>query len=222
MTLITLIGPWQLALPVFCVALVALRSQIRPVGALMVAYGHPRPAAPGMATVKRHLWLHAGAMTVTLMLSSIGKPFELISGALFVIFVFRMSLIDRLAGWLPKEFTGCFLLAGLLVATGRGDLLLQALTSLGMLLAGVAIRIVGKHYTGREALGLGDVWLMAGLGAWLGFPLALFALLSGVVGFILWYTGTREMSHGGPLGPWLGYGALLAMSVSLSNPLLVW
>ncbi|NDL64281.1 prepilin peptidase [Acerihabitans arboris] len=222
MTLVTLIGPWQLALPVFYVALVVVRSQIRTVAALMVVYGHPRPAEPGMATVKRHTWLHAGAMTVTVMLSSAVQPFELMSAVLFVILIFRMSLIDRLAGWLPKEFTVYFLLAGLLVAIGKGDLLHPAFTSLGILLAGVAIRVGSKYYTGREALGLGDVWLMTGLGAWLGFSLALFALSSGVVGFALWYAGAREMSHGGPLGPWLGYSALLAMSVSLSNPLLVW
>ncbi len=221
MTLITLIGPWQLALPVFLTALVVLRSQIRPVAALMVVYGHPQPAKSGMATVKRHSWLHAGAMTLIVMLSSTGRPFEWVSGALFVIFVFRMSLIDRLAGWLPKEFTGCFLLAGLLVAIGRGDLLHPALTSLGLLLTGLAVRTGGGFYADREVLGLGDVWLMVGLGAWLDFPLALFALLSGVVGFILWHAGERA-SLGGPLGPWLGYGALLAMSVSIANPLLVW
>ena len=221
MTLITLIGPWQLALPVFLVALVVLRSQIRPVAALMVVYGHPQPATLGMATVKRHSWLHAGAMTLIVMLSSIDQPFECLSGALFVLFIFRMSLIDRLAGWLPKEFTGCFLLAGLLVATGTGELLQHALTTLGLLLTGLAVRAGGGFYADREVLGLGDVWLMAGIGAWLGFPLTAFALLAGCSGFILWHAGAHA-SLGGPLGPWLGYGALLAMMISLSHPLLVW
>jgi leader peptidase (prepilin peptidase)/N-methyltransferase len=48
-----------------------------------------------------------------------------------------------------------------------------------------AVAAVGKKAFGREALGFGDVWLLAGLGAWLGvkalLPLVLLASLQGTV-----------------------------------------
>ncbi|MNZ95721.1 hypothetical protein D3C78_1148860 [compost metagenome] len=87
---------------------------------------------------------------------------------------------------------------------------------------GWLIRGLGGRLARREVLGLGDVWLAAGLSAWLGSPLTLFTLMVGLVGFILWHAGSREPSRGGPLGPWLGYGALLCMALNVSDPLLMW
>lgn len=216
---LTLLGPWPLLLPLFCLALLIFRRDSVQVTRVMADYGHPASSAPKVTAVKRHIWLHAAALSVMLMLSSLSRPYTLMTAGLFVLFVFRMSLIDALTGWLPREFTWPFLLAGLCVAAGYHDLLSHAIASLSLLSFGLLVRKLGEHFAQREVLGLGDVWLAAGLGAWFGAPVSLFSLMGGLVGFTLWYAGSHE---GGPMGPWLGYSALLTMALNVSDPLLMW
>ncbi|AUH01895.1 prepilin peptidase [Prodigiosinella confusarubida] len=221
-TLLTLIGPWPLLLPLFCLALLIFRLETAQVTGVMTEYGHPASPDPEVQAVKQHIWLHAMALTVMVMLSSLSRPFELMTSGLFVLFIFRMSLIDTLTGWLPREFTWPFLIAGLCVAAEHHVLSSHAIMSLILLIAGLLVRKLGERFAHREVLGLGDVWLVAGLGAWFGSPLSLFSLMGGVMGFILWYAGSSTVSRGGPMGPWLGYSALLSMILSISDPILMW
>jgi len=223
-TVVTLVGPWPLALPLFCLALMLFNCETTVVARVMAEYGHHGLRMPDLATVKRQVWLHASALCVILMLSSLSKPFELITSGLFVLFIFRMSLIDTLTGWLPREFTWPFLAAGLCVATGKHVLISHATLSLILLGICWSLRRLGAYFAQREVFGMGDVWLVAGMGAWFGAPVSLLAVMGGLVGFILWYAGScsQEASRGGPLGPWLGYSALLAMVLNVSDPLLMW
>lgn len=222
MTTITLIGPWQLALPLFCLSLTIFRPQIFQVTAFMNAHGQPESVESMPASVKLHVWLHAVALTIIVMFSSVEKPFECAVGLLFTLYIFRLSLIDSLAGWLPREWTLALLAAGLSVAAVKGLLLINAGAAVGFLIAGFSLRVLGGYLARREVLGLGDIWLMAGLGAWFGFSLALSSLLLALTGFILWHSSHQQRSLGGPLGPWLGYSALISMAVTISDPLLMW
>lgn len=221
-TVLTIVGPWPLSLPLFCLALMSLRYETALVTVVMKEYGHQASPETDAWAIKQHIWLHAAALCGIVMLSSLSKPFELMTSVLFVLFIFRMSLIDALTGWLPRDFTWPFTAAGLCVAWANQCLLPHAFTSLILLSLGWLIRMLGERVARREVLGLGDVWLAAGLGAWFGSPLTLFSLMGGLVGFILWHAGSRDASRGGPLGPWLGYGALFCMALNVSDPLFMW
>ncbi|AMO79756.1 prepilin peptidase [Obesumbacterium proteus] len=221
-TVLTIVGPWPLSLPLFCLALLFLRSETAQVTDVMKDYGHQAFSESDVRAIKQHIWLHAIALCAIVMLSSLSKPFELMTSVLFVVFIFRMSLIDALTGWLPRDFTWPFTAAGFCVACVNECLPAHALTSLILFCIGWLISVLGERLAQREVLGLGDIWLAAGLGAWFGSPLTLFTLMVGLVGFIFWHAGSRETSRGGPLGPWLGYGALLSMALNVSDPLFMW
>jgi len=91
------------------------------------------------------------------------------------------------------------------------------------------VSVVGEKVFKKEALGFGDVWLLSGLGAWLGvralLPVVLLASLQGsVVGIALLLLGRSEPGpepahpaadedwvpprHAVPFGPFLALGAL--------------
>lgn len=218
MTTIALIGPWQLAFPLFCLALALFRLVNRQVATLLGSYGHLELTQSDNDTIKRHTWLHALAMTVFVMVSPQAKLFDIATGLLFFCFIFRLSMTDCLTGWLPQELTWSLLLAGLLTAAGHDALPVQAVMAFSLLIIFLAIRHLGGHYAHREVLGLGDVWLITGLGAWLDLSFILPTLLAGFSGFVLWHYRSR----GGPLGPWLGYSALLSITASVCAPLLIW
>lgn len=135
---------------------------------------------------------------------------------LFCVFVFRLTLTDQLTGYLPREMTVSFLVAGLLVAVAEGTLLRHAGAALALWSLMMAWRQAGHYLAGHETLGMGDVWLAGALGAWLGLLPALYVTASGTGGFFLWLMLSRRA--GGPVGPWLGYSALGAMLVLLYQP----
>ncbi|EPZ8126422.1 prepilin peptidase [Yersinia enterocolitica] len=222
MTIITLALPWLFVPPLFGLALWLLDPITRQV-ILFLNSHHSLPALkPQSATLLHYHWLHAAAMAVIAVAPFEGQVFSNMTSVLFVPFIYRLSLTDRLSGWLPQEFTWSCLAAGLLMVVGSGEFLSSAMTIIALLLLCGSVRIVSGHYAKRELLGLGDVWLIAALGAWLGWPLALFAIGVGLCGFILWHLMSGDVETGGPLGPWLGHTALLAMIVKVYDPLLMW
>lgn len=188
----------------------------------MSEFNHPTPVDRQSISVKLHVWLHAFALTIIIMLSSLKTPFDGVVALLFTFLIFRLTLIDSLAGWLPREWTWGLLTAGLLIAAVKETLLTNGITAAGFLLAGFSIRALGSFFARREVLGLGDIWLTAALSAWFGFSMTLSVLLVALTGFILFYASHEERSVGGPLGPWLGYSALISMAVTISDPLLMW
>lgn len=84
------------------------------------------------------------------------------------------------------------------------------------------IRIGGTLVFGREAMGLGDVHLMAGIGAVVGAPLVLIAFLTAPFLGILWAIILKILGKPNvlPYGPWLSVAAIL--SLLLGNHLLAW
>ncbi|MFV8797928.1 prepilin peptidase [Yersinia sp. LJYL362] len=222
MTIITLALPWLFVPPLFGLALWLLEPITRQVS-LFLNSNHSLPAQkPQPATLLHYHWLHAAAMTVIAVAPFEGRVFNNITSILFIPFIYRLSLTDRLSGWLPQGFTWSCLTAGLLTAVGSGELLSTTMTVIVLLLLCGSVRLVSGHCAKRELLGLGDVWLTAALGAWLGWSLALFAIGVGLCGFVLWHLMSGDVKAGGPLGPWMGHAALLAMIVKVYDPLLIW
>ncbi|MBM4112013.1 MAG: prepilin peptidase [Phycisphaerae bacterium] len=81
-----------------------------------------------------------------------------------------------------------------------------------------AIRILGSLSFGREAMGMGDVHLMAAVGATLGWVDPLVALVPGIVLALAWTMSARGVAilrgrspRELPLGPYLAIGTLLVV-----------
>jgi len=105
------------------------------------------------------------------------------AGALLGWTLLALLALDAEHFWLPDALTLPLLALGLLLGPGTiGERLLGAAIGGGGLLA---IALLYKALRGREGLGLGDVKLMAALGAWLSPvlipPLILLAALTGLL-----------------------------------------
>ncbi len=153
----------------------------------------------------------------------------------FVDVLLALSFIDLATWLLPHALTWPLLGAGL-VASALG---VSAAPSLASSAAGAAIGFgafaavawIGKRLARKEAMGLGDVWLLAGIGAWEGaralLPVVLLASIQGsVVGLALVAIGKAQPGPGPgaaadddddawvpprnavPFGPFLALGAL--------------
>lgn len=131
----------------------------------------------------------------------------------FVDVLIALAFIDLATWLLPNVLTRPLVVAGL-VAAALGAAPAASLRSsvLGAALgygAFAAVAWVGKILAKREAMGTGDVWLLAGLGAWLGVgalvPVVLLASLQGsAYGLLLIALGRAERGPqpvSGPSGP---------------------
>jgi leader peptidase (prepilin peptidase) / N-methyltransferase len=92
---------------------------------------------------------------------------------------------------------------------------------------GVLYAIAAAYYWARreEGLGMGDVKMLAMIGAFLGWQLTLVALImasfaGSVVGLLLIARGRGDMKYALPFGTFLAMGAALAAAVG--QPLLDW
>jgi leader peptidase (prepilin peptidase)/N-methyltransferase len=154
----------------------------------------------------------------------------------FVATLLALSFVDLATWLLPHALTWPLLGAGL-AASALG---LSAAPSLAASAAGAAIGFgafaavawLGKLAARKEAMGLGDVWLLAGIGAWQGalalLPVVLLASIQGsVVGLLLVAIGRAQPGpapgaappaddeegwvpprNAVPFGPFLALGAL--------------
>ncbi|UDJ86348.1 prepilin peptidase [Erwinia amylovora] len=216
MTLLTLSMPWPFLVVIFPLCLLAfflLAAQIPTLLASLDA-GH----LYHRSTVVRAVWLYAAATTVILL----APGSDAVLAFFFCLFLFRMAITDSLTGLLPRKMTlGC-LLAGLAAALTGSEFVAHLLAALAVLLLFGGWRFAAAKWSGREVIGLGDVWLAGGVCAWLGWQPGLNALLTGVVLFVLWQLSLRRTAEGGPLGPWLCVGALAATILKIYQPLITW
>ena len=140
------------------------------------------------------------------------------AGILFGWLLVLLVVSDLRHRILPDVLTGTLLISGLLAA------LVLPPTHFASALSGAAIgggsflllRFLYFRYRGIEGLGLGDVKLMAGLGAWFGPAwLPLLVLLAAVAGLLIaslraWNDGTRVSATSTvPFGAYLGGSAIL-------------
>lgn len=89
--------------------------------------------------------------------------------------------------------------------------LVGGLTGAGALLL---VALLGEKVFNKEAMGMGDVKLIAGIGAFLGWEAVLFTIfassvIGGVVGLLLVLTSKKGWGSRIPYGPYLALGAVL-------------
>ena len=114
--------------------------------------------------------------------------------------ILEMLILEQTWSWAPSMRALLVSVAGAVV--GGGIIL--------------SIRVFGGLVYGKESMGLGDVKLMAYIGAWLGLTGTLYAIFVGVIigGFysmyLLFILGADRKSYI-PFGPFLGVGALIVL-----------
>jgi len=119
----------------------------------------------------------------------------------FAATLLALSFIDLDTWLLPHVITVPLLAAGLALSALHLTAAPSLLSSAGGAAAGwlsfAAVSVIGEKVMKKEALGFGDVWLLGGLGAWLGLggllPVVLLASIQGtVVGLALIVVGRGQ------------------------------
>lgn len=173
----------------------------------------------GVHIPKRLFYTEVAGMALAVLAVWVAQsPLHMVLGALWLWLLMGLVLCDLAAFRLPDGLTGPLFLTGLLMAwedPGR-DLwgaLVGAAIGAGAFLA---LRIGYRMLRGREGLGLGDVKLMAGIGAGLGamalpiVTLVAAVLAMGMAGVMALWRGARPE---GDLA--IAFGAYLAAAAGL-------
>jgi leader peptidase (prepilin peptidase)/N-methyltransferase len=128
------------------------------------------------------------AVLVFAVWHSYGASLAGIGYAVFTCALVALTYIDLDTWLLPHQITWPLLAVGLLSplwnrSVGWADAAIGAVAGFA---AFAAIALVGEKLLKKETMGWGDVWLLAGIGAWLGWPALLpVVLLSAVQGSIV-------------------------------------
>lgn len=134
-------------------------------------------------------------------------------GVALMVLAVPLTLTDLRCQWLPMRYTVSFWLAGLASATLPDAVLTftEALMAsmIAYLLSG-AVRWLANVRQTDERMGLGDVYLMAGLCAWLPWRSACYAAAGGLLLCCLCAALTRQTSK--PFAPAL-FGYLCGLSI---------
>ena len=141
-------------------------------------------------------------------------PARLFLNLAFVAVLVALSFIDldtfRLPDVLTLPLLGLGLLGAFLIPGNPGGWE-SALSALG---AGGLFWIIARVYP--QGMGLGDVKLVAAMGAFLGFPSIFLAVFMGsfmgaLIGIFLLFMGRKRFGQQIPFGPYLALGAILAL-----------
>ncbi|WP_170871476.1 prepilin peptidase [Desulfosporosinus metallidurans] len=153
-------------------------------------------------------------LTVALSFGMEIHPARLLLNLVFVAVLIALAFIDLDTFRLPDVLTLPLLGLGLLGAfliPGNPTGWESVLSALG---AGGLFWIIARFYP--QGMGLGDVKLVAAMGAFLGFPsifLAIFigSFLGALIGIFLLLAGRKGFRQQIPFGPYLALGAILAL-----------
>lgn len=167
----------------------------------------PGALFPARQFIREHSGEHVSVMRFILpllMLNAIifyrpGSLIEHITLSAFFVFMSQMAYLDAHKHWLPLRFTTAFIIAGGLLAGSPGHVLAAAVLWLPF--------FVMEHYPNGP--GRGDKWLCAGLGMWLGFPLA--SLITGISLLLILLTAPILPCRGQPLAPCAFAASLLLL-----------
>jgi leader peptidase (prepilin peptidase)/N-methyltransferase len=145
---------------------------------------------------------------------------ELVTTCIFVGLLITISFIDLEFTIIPNKIVYPGLAVGLLLAVLHNDSRLILSRLLGAVIGGgviLLIAIVGSIVFRKEAMGGGDVKLMAMIGMYMGLwphiPITLIAAscIGTIVGVVLILFREKEMGSAVPFGPFLAIGALLSL-----------
>ncbi|HUX46980.1 MAG TPA: prepilin peptidase [Desulfosporosinus sp.] len=153
-------------------------------------------------------------ITATLSLSMETHPARLLLNLVFVAVLIALSFIDLDTFRLPDVLTLPLLGIGILGAfliPGNPSGWESVFSALG---AGGLFWIIARVYP--QGMGLGDVKLVAALGAFLGFPSIFLAVFMGsfvgaFIGIFLLFAGRKRFRQQIPFGPYLALGAIFAL-----------
>ena len=149
-----------------------------------------------------------------------GPTIEALHSAVFLTLLLGIAMTDVREMVIPDQFSLGGLLLGLAFAAVPGgfvflDALLGAVLSFALLWA---VKLVAEKVVGRPALGVGDIHMMAMIGAFLGTGGALLTILLGsflglAIGVpVMWLRGRLT-----PLASYLPLGAFLAMGAAVAH-----
>lgn len=153
-------------------------------------------------------------LTVTLNLSTETHQARLLLNLVFVAVLVALTFIDLDTFRLPDVITLPLLGIGLIGAfliPGNPNGWESVLSALG---AGGFFWIIARVYP--QGMGLGDVKLVAAMGAFLGFPSIFLAVFVGsfvgaFIGIFLLFAGRKRFREQIPFGPYLAMGAILTL-----------
>ncbi len=171
--------------------------ELVPLLSALVSRGRCRSC--GAAIDRRHLLLELASALIGLLAMLASPGLMGLSGALLGWALLALMALDAEHHWLPDRITMPLLGLGLLLGAGDfADRLLGAAIGGGaLLMLALAYKLLRK----RDGMGLGDVKLMAALGAWLGplllGPLLLAAALLGLLMALLLKLRGQPLPDGG-------------------------
>jgi len=131
----------------------------------------------------------------------------------------RLTLGGTIVGFLLAGFQSSALLGGRAAVELSSPVLSNYVNSLlGILVGGGILWLVATLYLKirkREGMGFGDIKMMMMVGAFLGWKLAWFTILSGsvlgvLIGGSFMYLSRKTQKYELPFGTFLGFGAMLA------------
>ncbi|WP_413721560.1 prepilin peptidase [Sodalis sp. RH24] len=181
-------------------------------GRLTAISGQRASAAPGArraawTMLSRQMWKRRceASCALAFLAAFAALPAErLVSGLVFSWFLLTLSWIDYHTLLLPDRLTLPFLLCGLLSPLGEPQSLYVGL--LGALCGGGGLWLLnGVFYRvrGYAGLGGGDIKLLSGLGAWLGWQALPLLCASAALTGIAWWLRRRTADKDIPFGPCL-------------------
>jgi leader peptidase (prepilin peptidase)/N-methyltransferase len=133
-----------------------------------------------------------------------------------------LAAIDRITRLLPDVLTLPLLWLGLMAQLHPATRTVGAELAIGGAVLGYlplrALEFAWFNLRGVEALGFGDLKLLAAIGAWLGPQTAMLVLVGGTLAGSAWHllrpvVGRTRLAQSFPLGPWL-VGAALALMLA--------
>lgn len=153
-----------------------------------------------------------------------GFSFMLIPFCLFVFSLLVITVIDFQFQIIPDEISFFLIIFGLMVSffnTNLGETISTRLLNsfLGVLAGGgflLLVAIVGKWIFGKDAMGGGDIKMMAGVGAFIGWDKVLFAIFiacvfGSIVGVSLILLKKINKKQEIPFGPYLAISSYLVL-----------
>jgi leader peptidase (prepilin peptidase)/N-methyltransferase len=144
------------------------------------------------------------------------EPVAFVGALLFVFLMVAITFIDLDHQIIPHWLSGPGIVAGLILAAVQGRVVPAALAGVGAAGFILLIYVVSLLLLRREGMGLGDAWLAALMGIFLGWPAIATAvflgiLVGGVAALLLLALGLRGRRDAIPFGPALAAGAVGAL-----------